>query len=176
LPVSVPEKVGLSSERLQHLTATLLTEVERKRIPGAVIAVARRGQLAYFEAVGFLDPDARTPMTRDAIFSIASMTKPMVSVGVTILHGEGKLSLSDPVGKYLPALANMKVATVNTDSAGQRRLETESAERQPTILDCCATPPAFPMPAMVPRRRTRCGPSRPRFRRSLIPGRSSSPS
>jgi CubicO group peptidase (beta-lactamase class C family) len=135
LPVSVPEKVGLSSKRLQHLTATLLTEVERKRIPGAVIAVARRGQLAYFEAVGFLDPDARTPMPRDAIFSIASMTKPMVSVGVMILHDEGKLFLSDPVSKYLPALANMKVATVNTDSAGQRRLETESAERQPTILD-----------------------------------------
>jgi CubicO group peptidase (beta-lactamase class C family) len=135
LPISVPEKVGLSSERLQHLNATLLSEVERKRIPGAVIAVARRGQLAYFEAVGFLDPDAGTPIPRDAIFSIASMTKPMVSVAVMILHDEGKLFLSDPVGKYLPALANMKVATVEADSAGQRRLETVSAERQPTIQD-----------------------------------------
>jgi CubicO group peptidase (beta-lactamase class C family) len=135
LPICVPEKVGLSSERLQHLTTTLTAEVERRRIPGAVIAVARRGQLAYFEAVGFLDPDTGTPMPRDAIFSIASMTKPMVSVAVMILHDEGKLFLSDPVGKYLPALADMKVATVKTDSAGQKRLETAPAARQPTIQD-----------------------------------------
>jgi CubicO group peptidase (beta-lactamase class C family) len=135
LPICVPEKVGLSSERLQHLTATLTAEVERRRIPGAVIAVARRGQLAYLEAVGFLDPDTGTPMPRDAIFSIASMTKPMVSVTAMILHDEGKLFLSDPVGKYLPALANMKVAAVRTDSAGQKRLETAPAERQPTIQD-----------------------------------------
>ena len=134
-PSSTPEKVGLSSERLRHLTATLQTEVDRRRIPGAVIAIARKGQLAYYEAVGFRDPEARIPMPRDAIFSIASMTKPMVSVGVMILHDEGKLFLSDPVGKYLPALAKMQVATIKTGSGGESRIETAPARRQPTIQD-----------------------------------------
>jgi CubicO group peptidase (beta-lactamase class C family) len=135
LPSSSPEQVGLSSERLQHLTAALQTEVDRNRIPGAVIAIARKGHLAYFEAVGFRDPEARIPMPRDAIFSIASMTKPMVSVGIMILHDEGKLFLSDPVGKYLPALARMQVATIKTDGGGESRVETAPAKRQPTIQD-----------------------------------------
>ena len=132
---STPEEVGLSSERLQLLTATLRTEVDRNRIPGAVIAIARKGHLAYFEAVGFLDPETRIPMPRDAIFSIASMTKPMVSVGVMILHDEGKLFLSDPVGKYLPALAKMQVATFKSGGAGEVRIETAPAKQQPTIQD-----------------------------------------
>jgi CubicO group peptidase (beta-lactamase class C family) len=118
-PTSVPETVGLSSERLQHLSTTLQNEVDRHRIPGAVIAVARKSQLAYYEALGFRDPEAKVPMPRDAIFSIASMTKPMVSVAIMMLHDEGNLVLSDPVGKYLPALAKMQVATINTDSAGR---------------------------------------------------------
>ena len=135
LPMSVPEKVGLSSERLQRLTATLKAEVEQGRLPGAVIAIARKGQLAYFEAVGFRDAEAKTPMPQDAIFSIASMTKPMVSVAIMMLHDEGKLFLSDPVGKYLPALANMQVATIKTDAGGKSTVETEPAQRQPTIQD-----------------------------------------
>jgi CubicO group peptidase (beta-lactamase class C family) len=136
LPGSTPEQVGLSSARLRHLTATVQDEVDRHRIPGAVIAIARRGQLAYFEAIGFRDPEARIPMPRDAIFSIASMTKPMVSVGIMILHDEGKLFLSDPVGKYLPALAKMQVATtIKTGGAGESRVGTAPAKRQPTIQD-----------------------------------------
>jgi CubicO group peptidase (beta-lactamase class C family) len=134
-PTCVAETVGLSSERLQHLSATLQNEVDRHRIPGAVIAVARKGQLAYYKALGFRDPEAKIPMPRDAIFSIASMTKPMVSVAIMILHDEGKLFLSDPVGKYLPALANMQVATIKTDSAGGKRMETVPAKRQPNIQD-----------------------------------------
>ena len=135
LPISVPEKVGLSSERLQRLTATLKAEVEQGRLPGAVIAIARKGQLAYFEAVGFRDAEAKTPMPQDAIFSIASMTKPMVSVAIMMLHDEGKLFLSDPVGKYLPALVNMQVATIKTDAGGKSMVETLPAQRQPTIQD-----------------------------------------
>ena len=134
-PGAMPENVGLSSERLQHLTAILQNEVDRHRIPGAVIAVARKGQLAYFEAVGFLDPEAKTPMPRNAIFSVASMTKPMVAVGIMILHDEGKLFLSDPVGKYLPALANMQVAKIKSGSAAESGVETTPARRQPTIQD-----------------------------------------
>lgn len=70
-------------------------------------------------------------MPQDAIFSIASMTKPTVSVAVMMLHDEGKLFLSDPVGKYLPARTNRQVATIKTDSSGAQRMETVPAKRQP---------------------------------------------
>jgi CubicO group peptidase (beta-lactamase class C family) len=135
LPTTEPEKVGLSSERLGHLTAMLKAEVDRGRLPGAVIAVARKGQLAYIEAVGFRDPETKSAMSSDAIFSIASMTKPMVSVAIMMLHDEGKLFLFDPVGKFLPALANMPVATIKTDRAGKSTTKIVPALRQPTIQD-----------------------------------------
>jgi CubicO group peptidase (beta-lactamase class C family) len=135
LPMSVPEKVGLSSERLQRLTAALKAEVEKGHLPGAVIAIARHGQLAYFEAVGFRDAQTKAAMPQDALFSIASMTKPMVSVAIMMLHEEGKLFLSDPVGKYFPALANMQVAVIKADAGGQTSVETAPAQRQPTIQD-----------------------------------------
>jgi CubicO group peptidase (beta-lactamase class C family) len=135
LPVSPAEKVGLSAAGLQRLTATLKAEVDKGRLPGAVVAITRKGQLAYFETVGYVDPASKAPMPRDAIFSIASMTKPMVSVAVMMLHDEGKLFLSDPVGKYLPKLANMAVGVVKTDANGKAVVETVPAKRQPTIQD-----------------------------------------
>jgi CubicO group peptidase (beta-lactamase class C family) len=135
LPVSAAEKVGLSPQGLQRLTATLKAEVDKGRMPGAVIAIARKGQLAYFETVGYVDPASKAPMPRDAIFSIASMTKPMVSVAIMMLHDEGKLFLSDPVGKYLPKLADMQVGVVKTDTTGKATVETVPAARQPTIQD-----------------------------------------
>ena len=130
-----PEKVGLSSERLQRLMSALGNEVEKGRLPGAVLAIARKGQVAHFETLGYRDPAAKAPMPRDAIFSIASMTKPMVSVAIMMLHDEGKLFLSDPVGKFLPQLAKMQVGTVKTDAAGNGLVETIPANRQPTIQD-----------------------------------------
>ncbi len=135
LPVSAEEKVGLSPQGLQRLTATLKAEVDKGRMPGAVIAIARKGQLAYFETVGYVDPASKAPMPRDAIFSIASMTKPMVSVAIMMLHDEGKLLLADPVGKYLPKLANMQLGVLKTDAGGKTVVEAVPAARQPTIHD-----------------------------------------
>ena len=135
LPVSAAEKVGLSPQGLQRLTATLKAEVDKGRMPGAVIAIARKGQLAYFETIGYVDPASKAPMPRDAIFSIASMTKPMVSVAIMMLHDEGKLFLADPVGKYLPKLANMQLGVIKTDASGKTIVETVPAARQPTIHD-----------------------------------------
>jgi CubicO group peptidase (beta-lactamase class C family) len=134
-PVSAPEKVGLSSERLQRVSATLQQQVDSHRIPGAVLAVARKGRLVWYESVGFRDADTGAVMPKDAIFSIASMTKPMVSVAIMMLHEEGRLMLSDPIGKHLPKLADMSVASVRTDRAGNVVAETVPALRQPTILD-----------------------------------------
>jgi CubicO group peptidase (beta-lactamase class C family) len=130
-----PEKVGLSSERLNRLTSYFKTEVDSARMPGAVIAISRKGQVAYFETVGYRDAATKTPMPRDAIFSIASMTKPMVSVAIMMLHEEGKLALWDPVGKFLPPLANRRVGVVQTDPTGKATVDTVDAVRQPTVQD-----------------------------------------
>src|SRR4051812_33319969 len=78
LPRAKPESVGMSSERLARIGDVIRADVEKGRLPGAVIAVARKGKLVYYEAFGYLDKDAGTKMQKDAIFSIASMTKPMV--------------------------------------------------------------------------------------------------
>lgn len=135
LEVVTPGNAGLSAERLQVLTSALNAEIEKGRLPGAVIAVARRGKVAHFEALGHRDPASKAAMPRDAIFSIASMTKPMVSVAIMMLHDEGRLFLSDPVGKHIPAMASMQVGTISTDTTGKATIETKAAKRQPTIQD-----------------------------------------
>ena len=109
-PLSEPQALGFAPERLQRITMALNAEIAAGTLPGAVLAIARHGKLGYCEAVGHLDPAARTPMTKDAIFSIASMTKPLVSVGALVLSEEGRLMVNEPVAKYLPQLARMRVA------------------------------------------------------------------
>ena len=124
LPTAKPEQVGLSSERLDRMTQALRADVERGRIPGAVVLVARKGRVAYLQPVGFRDKTASTPMTADAIFRIASMTKPIVTVAALSLYEEGRLLLSDPVSKYISAFKNQTVG-----------LERAPAEREMTIQD-----------------------------------------
>ena len=136
LPAAKPEEVGLSSERLARIGAILRNDVERGRIPGAVIMVARRGRLAHVETVGFRDKAAGAQMTRDAIFRIASMTKPMVSVAAMVLYEEGHLLMADPVSKYLPALAKRQVGIEKTDPVtGKTMFYTVPAEREITVQD-----------------------------------------
>lgn len=130
LPVAAPEKVGMSKASLDRITSVFKGEIDRNQLPGAVIGVARKGQLVYFESLGYRDPVAKDAMPANALFAIASMTKPMVSIAIMMLHDEGKLLLSDPVGKFLPPLADMKVGVVKGDT-----LETVAAVRQPTVQD-----------------------------------------
>jgi CubicO group peptidase (beta-lactamase class C family) len=108
---TTPEAIGLSTAGLDRLGAVMRSEVERKRVPGAVALVARRGQVAYYESFGQRDPVSGAPMQKDSIFRIYSMTKPIVSVAAMMLLEEGRFLLNDPVGKYLPELADMKVAS-----------------------------------------------------------------
>ena len=103
-----PEEVGLSSERLARLARVTQDHVDAARLPGAVILIARRGRIAYYEAFGFRDRDKGLPMTRDALFRIYSMTKPITSTAAMMLQEEGRLQIYEPVSKYLPELANMK--------------------------------------------------------------------
>jgi CubicO group peptidase (beta-lactamase class C family) len=130
LPRAKPETVGMSSARLARVGAALKADADQGRIPGAVVAVARRGKLVYYEAVGWRDKEANAPMTRDTIFSIASMTKPMASVALMQLFEEGQVMVSDPVGKHLPMLAGMRVAP-NLENPS----ETVPAVRPMTVQD-----------------------------------------
>ena len=135
LPRAVPEDVGLSSERLARIDEVLGAGVEAGEIPGFVAMVARHGKIAYFKAVGTQDPETGQPMTRDSIFRVYSMTKPFTSVAAMILVEEGRLRLSDPVGKYLPELAELQAA-VNADDAGDGvPLETVPAAQPIRIVD-----------------------------------------
>jgi len=133
LPRAKPEAVGLSSERLARIGATLKADIDAGRIPGAVIAIARHGKLVMFDAYGWRDKAANLPMTTDTIFNIASMTKPMTTVGALMLYEQGKILIDDPLSKYFPKFANMKVAA--RDASGQPTTDTVPANRPITIQD-----------------------------------------
>jgi len=134
LPVARPEQVGLSSERLGRLSGMLKADIDKGAFPGATLLVARHGKIAWFEAMGALDPASRAPMTKDAIFRIYSMSKPVTSLAAMMLVEEGKLSLGDPVSRYLPQLGGLKVG-VEKPGANGPTLELEPARREMTIQD-----------------------------------------
>ena len=131
LTAAVPESVGMSSERLERLTAALQAYVDEGRLAGAVAIVARRGKIAYLEGVGYRDKESGAPMTTDAIFRIASQTKALASVGVMLLQEEGRLLITDPVGKYLPEFMETTVA----EPDGSGGYNVVPAKRPITIRD-----------------------------------------
>jgi CubicO group peptidase (beta-lactamase class C family) len=135
LPSARPQDVGLSADRLARIGKVLQAEIQAKRLPGAVAVVARKGRIAYFEAFGARDPASGAPMTKDAIFRIYSMTKPLASVAAMILAEEGRIVLTDPVSKYLPAFAKMQVSVPRVDATGRLTYETVPASREITIQD-----------------------------------------
>ncbi len=112
-----PEEIGLSSARLGRIAAVLRHDVERRLIPGAVLAIARGGRLGYAEAVGFRDREAEAPMALDSIFRIASMTKPVVSVAAMSLAEEGRLELGARVADYIPEFKDMTVGAERRKAA-----------------------------------------------------------
>src|SRR5450432_4147790 len=133
LPRAKPEDVGLSTERLARISATLKADIEAGRIPGAVIAIARRGRLVALDAYGWRDKAAGVAMTTDSIFNVASMTKPMTTVGALMLYEQGKILIDDPLSKYFPKFAGMRVAA--RDAGGEPTTDTVPANRQITIQD-----------------------------------------
>ncbi len=109
VPRARPEDVGMSAERLARVHAAMQRYVDRGEVAGVVTLVARRGRVVHLDAVGYRDAEARAAMTDDAVFRIASMTKPVTSVALMMLFEEGHFLLSDPVNKWLPEFADMKV-------------------------------------------------------------------
>jgi len=136
LPPARPEAVGMSAARLARIRPAFEREVEAGRMPGAVVAIARDGRLVHLEAIGFLDPVARVPMQADALFAIASMTKPVCGVAALSLIEEGRVLVNEPVGAHVPALAEMQVGRHTPAMlAGEGPVETEPQRRPMTVQD-----------------------------------------
>jgi CubicO group peptidase (beta-lactamase class C family) len=123
------ETLGFIPERLERLTTIMAHEVKEKKAPGVSMLIGRHGKIAYREMVGALRPGG-PQMTDDAIFRIYSMTKPIVSVATMMLVEEGRLLITDPVSKYIPAFANAKVGVVNGD-----KLDLTPLKRPITVQD-----------------------------------------
>ena len=128
---ATPEEIGMSSERLGRLSSALQAYVDNGEVAGTATIVARRGKIAYLEAFGQRDREARSPMRTDAIFRIASQTKAPISVGVMMLQEEGKLLITDRVGKYLPEFTRTTVAVPD----GEGGYEVVPANRPIVIRD-----------------------------------------
>ncbi len=107
--ISIPENAGFSAERLQRITAQLQGNVDRDEIPGFIATIARRGETVYYEKSGWMDIEAQKPMLDDAIFMIASMTKPITAVAAMMLYEEGYFHLNTPISKFIPAFADTPV-------------------------------------------------------------------
>lgn len=109
LPMADADVVGMSAERLSHIAPVMQNYIDKCLIPGAVTMVARHGKIVYFDAQGYKNIETQDPMQTDTVFRIASMTKPIVSLALMMLHEEGKFQLHDPIKKFLPAFADMKM-------------------------------------------------------------------
>ncbi|MCY3840323.1 MAG: serine hydrolase [Gammaproteobacteria bacterium] len=112
LPVAEAESVGMSTERLGRIDVAMQRHIDAGKIQGAVTAVARRGNVVHFEAHGLMDVAAARPVSRDAVFSMMSSTKAVLGVAAMMMIEEGLIRPSDPVGKYIPELAEMQVAVL----------------------------------------------------------------
>jgi len=136
LPTTTPEQVGLSKQGIDQIDATLQQFVDEQRVAGVVVMIARRGKVAYFEPFGMRDIEAGKPMEKDTIFRIFSMTKPITSVAVMMLHEEGRFDLDDLVSKYIPQLGGLEVGVEGKDpDTGEMTFTTVPAERDMTVRD-----------------------------------------
>lgn len=131
-----PEAVGLSSERLDRLSATMRQYVEDGRVAGTVTLLARNGRIAHLEAFGQADREAKVPMRTDTIVRIASMTKAVTSVAALMLMEEGRLTLADPVSKFIPAFKKTTVAVpLPAGAVAASPVSVVPARREITVRD-----------------------------------------
>jgi CubicO group peptidase (beta-lactamase class C family) len=131
LPLASSLGHGFSPEGLKRIDAFFADQIATNQMPGAILAVSKNGKLSIFKPYGYLDKEAQKPMTTDAIFNLASMTKVMATVGALTIYEEGKLPLNAPVSDWLPQFKNMKVGQVDADG----KLTTIPAKNPITIQD-----------------------------------------
>ncbi len=109
LPMTVPEKVGVSAERLERIRPVMQSYVDKGQVSGFLTVVARHGKIVHFETIGMRDVEGSKPVEPDTIFRIYSMSKPITSVAVMMLYEEGHFQLTTPVSQFIPEFENMKV-------------------------------------------------------------------
>ncbi len=135
LTYALPEEVGISSEKSNLLVNELKLRVTQGELPGAVLMVVRNHKVVIHEPIGFRDRIEHSKMQKDSIFRIASMTKPIVSICALQLMEQGKLSLEDPVSKFLPEFENIQVGVETTNLLGEKELSLVPPNKKMTIQD-----------------------------------------
>jgi CubicO group peptidase (beta-lactamase class C family) len=130
-----PPGAELKLEKLDAIESFVDGEVAAGRIPGAIVLIQQHGKRVYFKCFGKRDVDAGTPMTEDAIFPIHSVTKTITSVAAMMLVDRGTIALDDPVSKYIPSFAGMKVGVERKDESGKTVLDPVALRRPITIED-----------------------------------------
>ena len=130
---SDPEDEGFSKERLERIAPVIQKYIDEDLTPGVLTAIMRSGKIVYLETQGFMDVKEEKPLQEDAIFRIASMTKPIASVALMILWEEGYFQLNDPVSKFIPAFSETKVST--TSDASGKTGDLVEPKRAITIRD-----------------------------------------
>lgn len=121
LPITSPENVGMSSEKLARAKSSVQALIDNEKMAGASIIVARKGKIVLSETFGMMDQKANKPMQPDTIFRIYSMSKPITSVAAMMLYEQGKLKLDDPISKYIPEFNGLKVYSESGKHDGQER-------------------------------------------------------
>ena len=130
-PLPMNAGKGFSQEGLKRIDAFFADEIANNRMPGAVLAVAKNGKLSIYKSYGYVDKASNKPMTKDAIFNLASMTKVMASVGALTFYEEGKMPLLAPISNWLPQFKDMKVGQVDAEG----KLNLIPAKNQITVQD-----------------------------------------
>jgi CubicO group peptidase (beta-lactamase class C family) len=121
LPITSPEDVGMSSEKLARTKSSVQALIDNKKIAGASIIVARKGKIVLFETFGMMDQKTKKPMQPDTIFRIYSISKPITSVAAMMLYEQGKLKLDDPISKHIPEFKGLKVYSESSKHDDQVR-------------------------------------------------------
>ena len=131
----IPAGAHFNKDKLAKIGDFFRNEVATGKIPGAILLIQQHGKPVYHEAFGVQDVVSKAPITDHTIFRLASMTKAITSVVAVKMLDEGKFSLDDPVAKYIPSFANVKVGVEKKGEDGAKTLELVPPKRPPTILD-----------------------------------------
>ncbi|MGH7227259.1 MAG: serine hydrolase domain-containing protein, partial [Gemmataceae bacterium] len=131
----MPPGGHFNMQKLARVGDYLRGQVARGKIPGAILLIEQHGKPVYHQFFGVRDVATGLPMTDDTIFRLFSMSKPITSVVAMMLFDEGKFSLDDPIAKYIPSFAKVKVGVETKSKDGRKTLELVPPNRPPTIFD-----------------------------------------
>jgi CubicO group peptidase (beta-lactamase class C family) len=131
----IPPGAHFNLQKLARLSDYLRDQIANGKIPGAIVLIQQHGKPVYHEFFGVKDVASNLPMTDQTIFRLFSMTKAITSVAAMMLLDEGKYALGDPIAKYIPSFANVKVGVEKMSADGSKALELEAPRHPPTVLD-----------------------------------------